>query len=114
MRWLEVVYKGNFDASTQLEIDRVGSTTTDLGGPKRQLLNQFMRQMPQKLNLVEVNDGVLFFTVSLLGNHYAPLGQTIVNSLLSEGPAFPCLPKAVYYYIIGGIDAAVPHVRVTS
>ena len=72
----------------------------------------FLRQLPNKLNLVEENNGVFFFTCnteSLLGRHYERLGQVIVHSVLNEGPAFPCLPKAIYYYMVGGIDSAVPH-----
>ena len=109
---LRSLYKGNFDVSTEVEIEIMGSLTTDLGGPKRQFFNHFLRQMPTRLNLVEENNGVVFFTCnteSLLGGHYACLGQVIVHSVLNEGPAFPCLPKAVYYYMIGGIDVAVPH-----
>ena len=68
--------------------------------------------MPNKLNLTEENNGVVFFicnTEGLLGGHYAHLGQVIVHNVFNEGPAFPCLPKAVYCYMIGGIDVAVPH-----
>ena len=64
--------------------------------------------MPNKLNLVE-NNGVVFFTCNtegLLGCHCAHLGQLIIHSVVNEGP---CLPKAVYYYMISGIDVAVPH-----
>ena len=68
--------------------------------------------MPNKLNLVEENNGVVFFTCnteSLLGGHYTCLGQVIAHSVLNEGLAFPYLPKAVYYYMISGIDEAVSH-----
>ena len=74
----------------------VGKATTDLGGPKRQFFTQFLKQMPLKLNLVEENNGILFFTCnteSLLGGHYAWLGQVVIHSILHEGPAFPCLPN---------------------
>ena len=109
---LRSLYKGSFDVSAKVEVEIVGSLTTDLGGPRRQFFNHFLRQMPNKLNLVEENDGVVFFTCnteSLLGGHYARLGQVIVHSVLNEGPAFPYLPKAVYYYMISGIDEAVSH-----
>ena len=109
---LRSLYKGNFDVSTEVEVEIMESLTTDHGGPKRQFFNHFLQQMPSKLNLVEESDGVLFFTCnteSLLGGHYARLGQVYVHSVLNEGPAFPYLPKAVYYYMIGGIDVAVPH-----
>jgi hypothetical protein len=112
---LRSLYKGNFNVSTEVEIEIMGSLTTDLGGPKRQFFNHFLRQMPNRLNLVEENSGVVFFTCNtegLLGGHYARLGQVIVHSVLNEGPAFPHLPKAVYYYMIGGIDVAVPHLSI--
>ena len=59
---LRSLYKGNFDVSTELEVEIMGSLTTDLGGPKRQFFSQFLQQMPNKLNLVEENNGVVFFT----------------------------------------------------
>ena len=68
--------------------------------------------MPNKLNLVEENNGVVFFTCNtegLLGGHYTRLGQVIVHSVLNKEPAFPCLSKAVYYHMIGEIDVAAPH-----
>ena len=71
----------------------------------------FLCQMPSSLNLEE-NYRVVFFTCnteSLLGCHYERLGQVIVHSVLNEGPAFLCLPKAIYYYMVGGTDAVVPH-----
>lgn len=38
---LRSLYKGNFNVSTEVEIEIVGSLTTDLGGPKRQFFNHF-------------------------------------------------------------------------
>ena len=69
---LRSLYKGNFNVSTDVEVQIVGSLTTDLGGPKRQFFNHFLRQMPNKLNLVEENNGVVFFTCNTerqLGGH---------------------------------------------
>ena len=51
-------------------------------------------------------------TESLLGGHYSRLGQVIIHSVLQGGPAFPCLPKAIYYYLVGGIEHAVSHLSV--
>ena len=59
---LRCFYKGNFDVSAQVEVELNGSLTTDLGGPKRQFFNDFLCQLPNKLNLVEENNGVFFFT----------------------------------------------------
>ena len=112
---LRCLYKGSFNVSQEVEVEFVGTLTTDLGGPKRQFFTQFLQQMLTKLHLVEENNGVLFFTCnteSLLGNHYSRLGQVIVHSILQGGPAFPCLPKAVYYYLIGGIELAISHLSV--
>lgn len=112
---LRCLYKGNFNVSKEVEVEFVGRPTTDLGGPKRQFFTQFLHQMPTKLNLVEENDGVLFFTSnaeSLLGGHYSRLGQVIVHSILQGGPAFPCLPRAIYYYLVGGIEHAMTHLSV--
>ena len=38
---LRCFYKGNFDVSAQVEVELIGSLTTDLGGPKRQFFNDF-------------------------------------------------------------------------
>ena len=86
-----------------MEVEIIGSQTTDLGDPKRQFFKHDLRHMPNKLNSVQKNNGVVFFTCNtegLLGGHYACLGQVIVHCVLSEGPAFPCLPKAVCYHMI--------------
>ena len=96
-----------FNVSQDIEVEFVGTLTTDLGGPKRQFFTQFLQQMPTKLHLTEESNGVLFYTCnteSLLGSHYSRLGQVIVHSVMQGGSAFPCLPKAVYYYPIGGVE----------
>ena len=40
---LRSLYKGNFNVSTEVEIEIMGSLTTDLGGPKRQFLITFCK-----------------------------------------------------------------------
>ena len=64
---------------------------------------------------MEGNGQVLFLTCnaeSLLHRHYKRLGELIVNSILQEGPGFSRLPKAVYYYFVGGLEIAIPHLTV--
>ena len=70
-----------------------------------------------KLNLVEENKRVLFLTCNtenLIGGHYARLGQIVIHSILHEGPAFPFLPKAVYYYLIGDSSISLKRGRGTT
>lgn len=112
---LSTLFKGDFNADSQLEIELVGKTTADLGGVRRQFFTQLLQEVPQKLHLIEENGSIAFPTCntdSLLSGHYARLGKLIVSSILQEGPGFPFFPKAVYYYLVGGIEKAVTHLSV--
>ena len=112
---LRLLYKGKYLISSPIEVELCEVPAVDLGGPRRQFFTQLLRDLPVKLGLVERNGPVCFFTCnsdSLIGEHYARLAHIIVHSVLQEGPGFPCLPKAVFYYIIGGIDEAIKHLCV--
>jgi len=94
-----------------------GIPAVDLGGPRRQFFSQFLRDMPKELKLVEENGPVHFFTTNadgVLGGHYERFAQVIVHSVLQEGPAYPHLPKAVYYYMLGGLEEAVRHLNTSE
>ena len=74
-----------------------------------------LRKLPINLRSVEQNGPVYLFTSNtdcLLGGHYSRLAHVIVHSVLQEGPGFPHLPKAVYYYLVSGVDEAVQHLSV--
>ena len=82
----------------------------------QQLTTQFLRDMPRMLNLIEENGSNCFLTCnadSLVAGYYSSrLGQVVVHSVLEQGPGFPHLPKAVYYYMIGGVDAAIQYLNI--
>ena len=48
---LRCFYKGNFDVSAQVEVELIGTVTTDLGGPKRQFFNDFFAPVAQQIEL---------------------------------------------------------------
>ena len=104
---LRQMYKGGYAISTPIEVEFTGEIVIDMGGPRRQFFTELLHQMPTKLGLVERNGLLCFLTCNsdcLLGHHYARLAHIAVHSILQEGPAFPVLPKAVYYYIVSGLD----------
>ena len=108
-------YKGSASLSSPLEIELVGTSAIDLGGVRRQFFTCFLRKMPLKLKLFEFNGSVAFpavHTDALVGGHYACLGRIIVHSVLQEGLGFPCLPRSIYYYFVGGIDLAIVHLSI--
>ena len=35
-----------------------------------------------------------------------------MSSIIQEGPGYPRLPKAVYYYFVGGMEQAVTHLSI--
>ena len=112
---ISTLFKGDINIASNLEIELDGAVTADLGGVKRQFFTQFLRQMPRKLNLIEENAGIAFLTCnsdSLLGDHYSRLGKIIIYSILQEGPAFPFFSKAMYYYLVGGLEQALSYLSV--
>lgn len=50
----------------------------------------------------------------MLGGHYERFAQVIIHSVLQEGPAYPHFPKAVYYYMLGGVEEAVRHLNTSE
>ena len=112
---LRMLYKGEFNVSAPVKVEMVGVPAVDLGGVRRQFYTTFLRDMPSKLSLFEINDLVQFptgHTDALLGGYYRRLGQVIVHNVVQEGPGFPHLPKSIYYYLVGGVDLAVTHLCV--
>ena len=108
---------GGFDVSENFEINLTGNDAYDLGGVRRNFLSTFLEKMPSALNLGEENNDTFFVTCNAEGvrnQHYRRLGELIISSLLQEGPDFARLPKAVYYYWIGGIETAIPYLTTTE
>ena len=60
--WLKMECQGDFCASYKLEIRLQGKPTADFGGVTRQFFSKFLQEMPDKLNLIERNGGVIFPT----------------------------------------------------
>ena len=105
---LNLLYEApDYDVTLDITVELVGKPASDIGGVKRHFFTLFLLHMPVALNLVEENAQTLFFTCntdSLLKGHYCHLARSIIHSIIHEGPAFPCLSKSVYYYLVGGID----------
>lgn len=110
---LRLLYKcHNFNITSPIEVEIEDAPAVDLGGPRRQFFTEFLRDMPKELKLIEENGAIHFLTCntdSVLCRHYARFAQFIVYSVLQEGPGYPHLPKALYYYLVGGVDMAIEH-----
>ena len=112
---MRLLYKSEVCISSPVEVEIVDVPAVDLGGLRRQFFSQFLRDMPRMLNLIEENGSNFFLTCNadaLVAGHYARLGQVVVHSVLQQGPGFPHLPKAVYYYMIRGVDAAIQYLNI--
>ena len=52
---------------------------------------------------------------AIVNGYFRLLGKIIVHSVMQEGPAFPCLPEAIYHYIITeNIDDAMVHMSLEN
>ncbi len=50
---------------------------------------------------------------AVIHGYFRLFGKVIAHSVLQEGPAFPCLPEAMYQYLVEGeVDKAVPFLTV--